>query len=408
VKTHLLSIFLVMGGLVAGCQNSPRQRNAQTAADDAASGQIVSLPAQGFQAAWRAKVDSDSLQRLYLTEDFVFAYDSANYVHVLQRGSGRLVFGQQIAKAGTQLFGPVQYKEWIFFPATSTLEVYDRKGKLERSMPTNTIASAAVVDKDRGMIYLGSGVRIEAIEAKPEPYRVVPKWSKMAFTSGQFTAAPAVHQGVVFAGCRDGGVYAMKGDDGLAIWPLQRDSGFGFRTFGSILADVKADGSGVYAASTDSKLYCLDLNTGMVRWSYYAQEKLDENNAPVLGNDLVYLYHRGAGVVAIEKSSTEAPVRSAKWAVKNAIQFLAQDDKTAYLLGADRRIMAVDKQNGAVKLTSQRNDFAAFAANPKDATIYAATAGGDVYAIKPVVRAGAMGELVLETEAKPLELAARQ
>ena len=48
----------------------------------------------------------------------------------------------------------------------------------------------------------------------------------------------------------------------------------------------------------------------------------------------------------------------------------------------------------------------AFATNTKDSTIYAATKGGQVMAIVPVLKPGNMGEMALELQATPVDLVA--
>jgi outer membrane protein assembly factor BamB len=46
-----------------------------------------------------------------------------------------------------------------------------------------------------------------------------------------------------------------------------------FVTSGRIVGDVKVDDSGVYVASTDSKLYALDRGTGKILWKYYGASR---------------------------------------------------------------------------------------------------------------------------------------
>ena len=111
-----------------------------------------------------------------------------------------------------------------------------------------------------------NGGRVAAIDTKPQPYPLPPIWTLQ--TRGQVSAAPATTQDAVFAGSRDGGIYAVRAVDRENLWPGVEEGHF--RTGGEILADVKVDRDGVYASSMDSKLYCLDPNTGRIRWTYYS------------------------------------------------------------------------------------------------------------------------------------------
>jgi len=204
-----------------------------------------------------------------------------------------------------------------------------------------------------------------------------------------------MYQGSLFVGSRDGNVYAVRGENRDVLWP-GLDKGF-FKTGGPILADVAVDKDGVYVASMDSKLYCLDINTGRVRWIYYAGTPLRENSDPVATASYVYVYAPGTGIAAIDKAGKQE-IRPAKWTVPQARQFLAADEKFVYLRTDDNLIIGVDKMNGQVKMTSQRRDLAVFAINTstKDTNVYAGTANGQVYSIKPVLKPGTIGEFVFE------------
>ncbi len=259
------------------------------------------------------------------------------------------------------------------------------------------VRSGAVGAGDR--VYVGAdysnGGHVLCVAVTPSPYSVRAKWDRMVTSRGGFSATPAIYQGLVFAGSRDGAVYAFRADDGQAAWLLLQKTDYGFKTDGEILADLKADSSGVYAASRDSKLYCLDVNTGALKWIYYGGAPLTEVSTPQLTPDTIYMYVPVKGVVAIDKTSTDAPLRGAKWSVADAVQFLAQDEKYAYLAMKDHHIAAVDKVKGGVQFLSARADFTVFGTNLKDSTIYAAN-NKEVYAIRAISKPGLMGELVLE------------
>jgi outer membrane protein assembly factor BamB len=58
-------------------------------------------------------------------------------------------------------------------------------------------------------------------------------------------------------------------------------------------------------------------------------------------------------------------------------------------------VLALDRQTGDERFTSQRGDFKTFATNAgKDGVVYAATAAGTVYAIDAVTQSGQIGEVV--------------
>jgi outer membrane protein assembly factor BamB len=110
---------------------------------------------------------------------------------------------------------------------------------------------------------------------------------------------------------------------------------------------------------------------------------------------MVYQYVPGTGLVALPKAEGEFN-RKPRWVAEDATQFLAQDDRNAYVRTKDNRIAARDKRTGEVRFTSQRRDFTVFGTNPKeDGIVYAGTKGGRVVAIRPVLKPGSVGEVVM-------------
>jgi outer membrane protein assembly factor BamB len=197
----------------------------------------------------------------------------------------------------------------------------------------------------------------------------------------------AIYEGVVYAGSNDGNVYAVDYDR-VPAWAALKGV---FTTSGPIRGDITAEKSGVYVASADSKLYCLDPRNGKIQWEYYAGFPLFDS--PAVTATTVYINVRGQGVAAIDKGEGEYN-RKARWSAPGTTQFLAEDDQYAFLLGKGNSIVAVDKKTGEQKFTSQRNDLVAFAINTSDGVIYAATKKGKIIAAVAVQRHGEVGELV--------------
>ena len=113
-------------------------------------------------------------------------------------------------------------------------------------------------------------------------------------------------------------------------------------------------------------------------------------------SDTVYQYVAGDGLVALDKATGEYN-RKPRWAAKDARQFLAQDGSNAYVRMRDNRIAALDKKTGEVRFTSGRRDLAVFCTNvlKEDGMIYAATKRGRIIAIRPVLKPGSVGEVVM-------------
>jgi PQQ-like domain len=180
------------------------------------------------------------------------------------------------------------------------------------------------------------------------------------------------------------------------VWPL--DNGV-FVTNGRIVADVQVDETGVYVASTDSKLYCLDRHTGKINWQYYGGKPIT-NNLHVAAST-VYVNVPDRGLVAIDKG-TGGFNRKHRWVSKDARMFLCEDTRHTYLATRDGKIQAVDRASGKILFHSKGPGFDLFVSNPKDDTIFAARKGGDVFAIKPVLGPGVVGEIVSNDGSKQI------
>ena len=399
----LLGIAAGVG--LAGC-GSNATGNAEAEKTDVPQGQVMEVPVGSFMSTWKVSIPlaKEQITRISLNEDKVFALTSDGRLYWIERATGvtRAVTG--VAAKGDKVFAPVTLKTRIVVPTEKTLEVFELNGKPAHTIRLRYNASTGAIG-DANAVFMGvdhpSQGRIQAIDTKAQPYDISPIWELA--TGGQITSRPAVFQGALFAASRDGAVYGVRAENRDVLWPIL--DGSVFHTGGPIVANLAADKDGVFVASTDTKLYCLNGATGKVRWTYYAGVPLKEDSAPVSVGAFVYICVPGKGLVAIDKTG-QGELRLAKWAVEDARQVLAVDEKNTYVRMADNSIAGLERATGQIKMRSSRKDFVTFASNvnfKELGTIYAATSNGTVMAIKPVTKPGAVGEWVLApAEADPV------
>jgi len=363
---------------------------------------------QSFKRDWMADLElkGDAITRVFLREDVVVAYTKSNMAYVLNRAGGVVRFAAKITDSSVPPLEPVVLKERVIFPTDSSLEIYRRDGRFERSYTTQSSPRTNVVgQRDGSRVFFGvdtrNSGRVVAIETLPGQYKPVnQKWELMDDHGAPIYSAPAVNAGIVYSAFGNGEVYAVNQDNRQAIWSTS--TGQTFKTYGPVQADLRADDFGVYVPSTDSKFYCLDKTQGRKKWEYFAGSSL--RSTPAISATMVYLPVTDRGVVAIDKINGPAS-REPKWIVRDAVKLVAEDEKYAYFHRADNVVIAIEKASGEQKFTSKRTDFVAFATNTKDSTIYAATKSGQVMAIVPVLKPGNMGELALD-QATPVDVMA--
>lgn len=411
--------------LVGGCR---RDKPAARAPDEA-------LSLQTFARHWGTdlKLRGDSLRHLHVRPSAVYAYTSDGRAISLARDSGAIEFNRPIKGGGTLLHAPVVMNEKVsfsiprrqaaaadrgqrpvprpgqprvpeapprdehvvlpvVFPTASTLEVYEQTtGRFITASDLHFSVRSDAVGR-AGMLYLGGAYRgssrAAAVDIR-EPYVPV-KWELMT-PEGAVSAAPALWEDAVYFASEGGEVYAVTAAGRDPIWPLPGGS---FKAGGPVVANLAADNDGVYVACTDNKLYCLNRNNGKIRWQYFGGSAL--RTAPVVTSDTVYQFVPRTGLVAIDKATGEFN-RKPRWVAQDATQYLAQDDRNTYVRAKDNRIVARDKKTGEIKFTSRRRDLTIFATNmvKEDGIIYAGTKRGRVIAVRPVLKPGTVGEVVM-------------
>jgi outer membrane protein assembly factor BamB len=403
VKQHLLTLVTMIGliGLATagggGC--GPMKKK-----DTAAAHGPVAIPANSFSRDWSndLRLDKDTLDELHLSDDTVFAYTKKDLVYAIGRSGGELQYLAQPEVSGGVLRAPLVLGERVIYPCGSTIDIFNNHGRpirtLELDKPTRSGAIGTGNTVYIGLDHTG-GTGVLASINIDKAYKPV-NWELMTY--GAITPTPAMFDRVIFVGSEDGRLYAVTEERGQ-VWALERGQG-SFNTQGRFVSDIKADDFGVYASSTDSKLYCLDRGNGHIKWQYYAAVPL--KTSPVVTATTVYQYVEGTGIVAIDKANGTFN-RSSRWTVKSAVQVLSEDQTYIYLRRKDNRLMAVDKASGQVVFTSKTNPFQVFTTNLKDSTIYAGSHSGTVWAIKPVLREGEVGTIVMDFRAEAIAVAAR-
>ncbi len=386
---HLLIFSLFFAALTAGCgaKAPPPLVEAGPAA----------LPLNTFMKKWTANVDANAggILQVYVREDLIFAYAANGTSYVISRETGRLLHADPIPGGIATLHPPVLMKDIIIYTSLNALQIYDRRsGLFVRTAPLPfAVRSGAVGYK--GELFLcadfAGGGRLVCLDITHEFVPV--RWSLM-FPSVSASSTPVVLSDVVYAAGEDGRVAAVSVENREPAW------GFGFfQTNGPIYGDLQIDENGLYVASYDSKLYCLNRTTGKVKWQYFAGVGLKAT--PALTKDLVLESVPGVGLVALDKA---APVveagkgpqydRQPRWIAADATQFLAEDNAYVYVARNDQSIAAIDKTTGTRAFVSKQNYFSAWAINNKDGIIFAGTADNRVMAIQSVGTSGTVGQIV--------------
>jgi outer membrane protein assembly factor BamB len=378
---------------------------------------IEVLPARSFTRVWAgpSHAADDPIRMIDVRDDLVYVYFDSKQVSAVERKSGKFKFSVSVYSPTHELRPLVELKDKVVFPNATTLEVYDFDGDHERSVHLNKslVSNAAGAGQ---IIYFGStgpnGGLVEAYDMSDDPATVAApfKWEFLANKGGEILAAPAVLNGIVYSGSTHGEVDAVNEkrdivwdtDQNMFLVGEQLTVDRAPMTDNKISADLRVDESGLYVASKNGTMFCINRATGKLLWQYFSGAPLADS--PVLAADTVYLQVPGKGLIALDKGNKFAFDRLPRWTYPTATQFLSQDAKYSYLAEPTGKsddgtqtyhIIAVDKMTGVKVFASDRDDFTAFGSNKRDALIYGGFADGSFMAVTPVLKPGQIGELVM-------------
>jgi len=117
------------------------------------------------------------------------------------------------------------------------------------------------------------------------------------------TAKPTVHDGVVVAADRKGGVVALGATTGDHRWNK--------RILTGVRASPAVGNSAVFVASLDQYLYAFDLASGATLWKYFTQTPL--TSSPFVTGELVLQDVPGEGLVALTQNPESQPGGEVRW-----------------------------------------------------------------------------------------------
>ena len=282
---------------------------------------------------------------------------------------------------------PIIVGDYIIYPSGGDLEIFTSNGRPVRNVPLEKpTRSGGVADGNTIFIGLdhnaGRGV-LAAIDLNRAAHST--NWELL--TNAAVSPAPVLFEKIIYAAADKSSCV----DDRKTMWSLPGGSNT-FNTQGKFVSDLKIDDYGLYASNTDSKLYCIDRKNGKMKWQYYSSTQL--NTSPVVFPATVYQYVPTTGIVAIDKANGQYN-RQPKWIAKSARRVLSEDASNTYLADNDGRFLAVDKKTGQTVFTS-KSRWDVFATNLTDATIFAVTKDGKLVAVKPVLKEGEVGTVVVD------------
>jgi outer membrane protein assembly factor BamB len=210
-----------------------------------------------------------------------------------------------------------------------------RAGAVDVEAKTTGVVENKIEQSTKWPVFRGDALANGVAESTlPDELDVL--WKFSAKEHG-FEATVAIVDGVVFAGCLDGNLYALSLADGKEKWKYHTELGF------SAPAAV-ADGR-VFAGDADGKFYCLDAATGKPVWGYETGGEIDSGanfykDKVLFGSQDATLYCLVAATGEVAwKHTIGDQIRCSPTVVEGR----------AFLAGCDGKLHIIDLETGEAK-----------------------------------------------------------
>ncbi len=320
-----------------------------------------------LKRVWENKVPlkrSESLERLFIFGNCIYALSDRNYMVSLDRETGNVVFSRSVADAGLPVIGLELYRDELFSVIGNKLvEINLRSGseRSTRSLGCSVICPAARNDSH---FYIGcADRRMHTLrgEDKVELFGVAAEDESMI---------------VSIVADDDFVVFATDGGDCIGIRPDAPKRLWQFNAEGGIVGPIVRDGESLFFASEDTNIYKLNILTGEFVWKFGAGAVLE--SSPQVAREFVYQYVRDKGLAALEKGSGKL-----LWLLPEGIGLLAEAGGKSYVLTTAGNLVAMDNKKVKQLYKVNLSDISRYGVNTADSKIYIADSTGRIACLMP-------------------------
>jgi len=207
-------------------------------------------------------------------------------------------------------------------------------------------------------------------------------------TEGRVRSSPAIANGVVYAGSADGSMYALALDDGRRLWRFDTEGrglesaryGYDRRTITS--SPAVADGA-VFFGSRDGSLYAVDAATGALRWRVLHDDTSWSISSPAVVDGLVL----DASSDAWFFHAVDAATGRVVWRVDAGAPIWPSPvvaGGTAWFLTSTGELYGVDPRTGAIRERVSLGERTKSSPWIEDGILYVGTDEGSVLAVRLV------------------------
>jgi outer membrane protein assembly factor BamB len=321
-----------------------------------------------LEILWENKLpikSSETLERLFILGNRIYALSSRNYMAALNREKGNVIFGRPIAEAGFPVLGLELYKDELFSIIGNKLVEINPEFGTELSVKRLTFGIVCPAARNSSHFYLGAvDRRMHALRADDK----VHVFEAAAENDSMITSIVADENFVVFA-TDAGNVICTSPDRAKRLWQ--------FEAAGGIVGPIVRDARSLFLACKDTNVYRINIRTGKLIWKYQTAAILDRG--PRVTQDAVYQYVRDEGLVAIDKGSGQLI-----WQWPGGFDLLTEANGKTYLITNNGKLVVMDNKKAKQLYSVNFAGVSIHAANVTDSKIYIADKTGRIACLKPI------------------------
>lgn len=309
------------------------------------------------------KPTGEKVLHLYRQEGRLYAVTSDNNLMALDAFSGHYLWWAKLGPKGLIPSPVCQVGKVVFISVLDTMlgfnvddgrQVFLRE--LKRAPSTRPVANTE---------YIYYGTNSGWFDAA-SLYDIGGNWNRL--THAAIVAAPTFDGSNVYFANTDGRVFASRWGKRLNDWE--------FQTNGAVVADLARTSQGfILVASRDYILYAFNPITGDTAWTSTTGDPLEKPPHVAAGH--VYIIKKNNVLLAIDERNGQT-----LWTAEGMDRFIAASAQTVFVQSTRGDIVALSATGGDVKCRLDRGSVTLVAVNDSDGQLFLGNAAGEVAAIR--------------------------
>lgn len=321
-----------------------------------------------LEILWETKLpirSQENLEHLFILGNRIYGLTNRNFIFSLSREKGNMIFIRSIAGVGLPVVGLGLYQDKLFSVAGSELIEINADSGMDLGSKRLEFSASCPAARNESYFYVaGTDRRMRAFRSDDK----VRVFEVAAEDDSRIVSVLADEEFVIFAtdtGC----CVSMAPDKPAKLWQ--------FNAAENIARPIAKDEQSLFAASRDTNIYRLNIQTGQLVWKYQTGAMLEKG--PCVTESVVYQHAQNEGLSAIDKESGKL-----LWQLSNGVDLLAEAEGKSYVITNSEMLVVMDNEKAKQVNSVELAGVSIYAANTADSKIYIADKKGRIACLRPI------------------------